>query len=362
MTPTTEIETEQIEVGRLYLDPTNPRLAGHSLSFEQQDEILLWLWREKAVDEIVASIASSGYWRHEELFACEEFDCLVVVEGNRRLAAVKLLLDADLRNRLRIRSVPEISQHLQEDMQMLPVIIRPRSEIWDYVGFKHVHGPQAWDSIAKAQYIHRVRTEFGVSLDIIANTIGDKHDTVTRLYRGFLVLTQAQERCGFDPDDSYKDRFPFSHLWTALGYTNVQNYLGVDSEALLRENPVPEDNIEALSMFMIWLFGSKQQDIAPRVKRQNPDLRQLAEALGSERAIAALSRGLDLATAHEVAKGDNALFSEAVINAELSLREAARFIATGYSGSEEMRDTMKNILRLARHLLGTMESLDEESD
>src|SRR5262249_10520586 len=98
-----------IEVVQLFLDARNPRLGGMDLSVEQQDEITKVLWEERAVNERVDSIATSGYWRHEELIACREAGKLVVVEGNRRLAAVKLLSDADLRQRLGISGLPTLS-------------------------------------------------------------------------------------------------------------------------------------------------------------------------------------------------------------------------------------------------------------
>ena len=86
----------------LYLDPANPRLADEELSINQQDEIVHWLWRNKSVNELVDSILANGFWEHEELFATEEEGRLVVVEGNRRLAAVKILSDPSLRERLGI--------------------------------------------------------------------------------------------------------------------------------------------------------------------------------------------------------------------------------------------------------------------
>ena len=82
-----------VAVKDLYLDPQNPRLAGRDLTIDQQDEILKTLWQERAVNELVDSIATTGYWPHEVLFAIEQDGKLVVIEGNRRLAAVKLLLD-----------------------------------------------------------------------------------------------------------------------------------------------------------------------------------------------------------------------------------------------------------------------------
>ena len=51
-----------------------------------------------AVAEVAMSIAWNGYFQHEPLFVEKTSrGDMVVIEGNRRLAAVKLLLDADLR-------------------------------------------------------------------------------------------------------------------------------------------------------------------------------------------------------------------------------------------------------------------------
>ncbi len=175
----------------LYLDPANPRLADEGLSVEKQDDILLWLWRNKSVNELVDSILVNGFWEHEELFATEEDGRIVVVEGNRRLAAVKVLSDADLRKRLRIELKVHPSEAVLESIRKLPVIHATRKELWGFVGFKHVNGPQAWDSIAKAGYVFDVRRDFGVSLAEIASGIGDRHETVARLYRGYVVLRQA---------------------------------------------------------------------------------------------------------------------------------------------------------------------------
>ena len=101
----------------LFLDPENPRLAGESFSVDAQDDILRWLWRNKSVNELVDSILANGFWGHEELFATEEGDRWVVVEGNRRLAAVKILLDVDLRQRLGIQLPETPSAEVLESIQ-----------------------------------------------------------------------------------------------------------------------------------------------------------------------------------------------------------------------------------------------------
>jgi hypothetical protein len=334
----------------LLLDPGNPSLAGHEFALEEQDRILEWLWKNKSVNELVDSIVASGFWQHEELFASREKGRLVVVEGNRRLAAVKVLTDASLRARLRLRDFGPLNPEVQASLEKLPVLIRPRQEIWEFIGFKHVNGPQEWDSIAKAQYIYRVRKEFGVELPTIARTIGDRHDTVARLYSGYLVLKQAQDLNLFDPDDCYRKKLPFSHLWTALGYSNVRTFLGVDSERLLQPDPVPHEKLEDLQTLLLWLFGSQRREIRPIVDRQNPDLRHLVEALGNPKGIQILRADLPLAAAFEASLGDERLFQDALIEAEHNLREAKRFVATGYHGEEHLLETSANVETLAKSL------------
>lgn len=353
---------EWISPAELNLDPTNPRLAGHEFVLEDQDKILEWLWKNKSVNELVDSILASGFWQHEELFAAREGGCLVVVEGNRRLAAVKVLTDPDLRQRLRIRDFGPVSSEVWQSLEKLPVLIKPRREIWEFIGFKHVNGPQEWDSIAKAQYVHRVRQEFGVDLPAIARTIGDRHDTVTRLYSGFLVLKQAQDHGLFDPEDCYQRKFPFSHLWTALGYTNVRSFLGVDSESLLRSDPVPNEKLESLKDFLLWLFGSRQADVKPKVNRQNPDLRRLAESLGNPKGVQILQAELPLEAAYEASLGDDRLFQDAIIEVEQKLREAKRFVATGYRGEKHLLEVAANVETLARSLRREMSDISAYPD
>jgi hypothetical protein len=346
----------------LLLDPDNPRLAELKLTLKEQDRILLWLWKNKTVSELIDSILAGGYWPHEELFVSKEHGKLVVVEGNRRLAAVKLLMEPETRTRLNIKAEWTPSAKVVESLKKLPVIIRPRDEIWDYIGFKHLNGPQPWDSIAKAQYIHRVHTNFRVPLDQIASTLGDRNDTVVRMYRGYLVLKQAMDEGVFDPENRTKPKFAFSHLWTALTYRSVQDFLGVTQDQLLQGQLVPKKNRQKLGELMLWLYGNKEEDIEPKVRSQNPHLREMAEVLESPRGLQFLRSGQPLSVALEAARGDSRLFQDAISKAEAELRNASRFVATGFAGERELLETATNIEKLAKSLAGTMrrQTTDDE--
>ncbi len=352
---------EMVPVERLLLDPKNPRLAGSGLALDQQEEILKVLWTDRAVNELVDSIATSGYWTHEELFAGKESERLVVFEGNRRLAAVKLLLDENLQGRIGAVGIPRLSDTQKQNLVRLPVIQCRREDVWQFIGFKHVNGPQDWDSIAKAQYIATVHNEYGVSLADIAKTIGDRHDTVGRLYRGLMVLEQAERAGVFDRKDRWNTRFAYSHLWTGLGYSGVQKFLGLSADGGFHSNPVPQSRLPHLRELCVWLYGSRQQNRPPLVRSQNPDLRNLDEVLRSKDGLAALRAGLPLETSLKASHGDKRLLREAMVLAEQKLKESLGLIPTGFAGDSDLVEKAKNISLISESILEEMEARTSEA-
>jgi hypothetical protein len=173
MSPVSGLPTiEQIAPIELFFDANNPKLGAEGLT---QDEILERLWRSFAVDEIAMSIAANGFFGYEPLFVVKEAGRNVVVEGNRRLAAVRLLTNEAERVRLKATDLEVAGPEALATLEALPVIFTTREQIWRFVGFKHVNGPQAWDAVAKAEYIVWVHNELRVALDEIATQIGDKH-------------------------------------------------------------------------------------------------------------------------------------------------------------------------------------------
>lgn len=352
-------EIEPIAPEKLNLDPKNPRLLDSNFSIGDQDAILKRLWKEFNVTEIVDSIISSGeFWRHEPLIASREQGNLVVVEGNRRLAAVQLLRSPNRQRKLSIAGVPPISDALSKKLDTLPVIVKPREELWEFIGFKHVNGPQEWDSIAKAEYIARVHENYDIPLAEIAHTIGDRNETVQRLYHGLKVLEQAKKAGVFDPADRFyqRKRFAYSHLWTGLGYDGIRSYLGLSAVERETKQPVPKKKIRALRNLCRWLYGSAEENEEPLVKSQNPHLRQLDETLRAQRGVAALESGLSLADALNASRGDTRLLLDALISAEQSLRDAKAYFSTGFNGEEEIRATVLNIHTLANSLREELEA------
>jgi ParB-like nuclease family protein len=344
----------RVSPDHLYLDRQNPRLFESGGS---QAELVSTIWRNFAVEEVAISIAANGYWDYEPLVATPQDGRLVVIEGNRRLAAVKLLLSEEERMRVGATDLPEISTERRTELATLPVIESSREDAWQYIGYKHVNGPQAWQSFSKAQYISWVHNELKVPLTKVAETIGDTHSTVQRLYRALMTLQQAERERLWNREDRHKQHFSFSHLYVGLNsYAGIQNFVGLDGPPADTSDPVPREKLPQLQELLVWLYGSRASDVSPVIQSQNPHLRQLDQVLQNENAIAALRGGLPLANALDVAKGDAAKLRENLISARRLLQDARGKVLTGYRGEQDLIEVADDILTLAESVVEDMRS------
>ena len=81
---------EKIKAIDLTFDRANPRLVGYGIQpATSEEEVIKTLWVEMAVDEVAMSIAASGLLAARTLIVVHEDGKWVVIEGNRRLAAVQ---------------------------------------------------------------------------------------------------------------------------------------------------------------------------------------------------------------------------------------------------------------------------------
>lgn len=350
-----------IPVDQLYLDEENPRLASAGPN-ATQDGLLRFLWTQMAVDEVAISIAVNGFFPEEQLFVIPRGkpdssggQKYTVVEGNRRLAAVKLLRSPELRAKLRATDLPAIRPGKAATLEQLPVSIhKSRRDLWEYFGFRHINGAKPWDAYSKAMYVAKVHEEYGIPISQIALSIGDRHNTVPRFYRGYVLLQQAEQQTDFSKDDISAGDLSFSHLYTAAVYPEFQRFLGITSEDSLKSNPVPKSKLSELHELLVWLYGSKKANKPPVIRTQNPDLNTLRAVVSSPSALSALRRGYSLDRAYGVSIGEGERFREAVVTAKEELLQAKATVTTGYNGEPDLLGTMESIVQVTDSILEEM--------
>jgi hypothetical protein len=341
---------QYMKSSNLLFDKENPRLVEFGASEYTEEKLINLLWKEMAINELVMSILAFGFFKHEPLYVMAgQDDNFIVLEGNRRLAAVRSILNPDLVSGGKMDKYKEqISEGLKESLESnIPVIVlQSRQDAWQLLGFKHVNGPAKWGSYAKAKYIAQVHNSFGVELNKIAEQIGDTNKTVRKLYQGLMVLEQAVNQTEFSIDDIRSPRLYFSHLYTALGYENIRNYIGL-SDDFESSNPVPEEKLKNLQEVMDWIFGSKMRDVKRCVVTQNPDLRKLVEILGNDLSVSALKASGDINIAYDLTIDDNDALREALANARLALNKATSKVGS-FTGDEGLVRQSGTVLNLAQ--------------
>lgn len=347
----------------LQLDWKNPRLAEFGIKNTTPfQEIFNILWENMALEEIVISLVAHGFFKTEPLIVLKEDGKYTVIEGNRRLAAVKIVLDTSLvENKLDSNILERITPKVLSDLRKLPaIIVNSREDAWRFVGFKHINGPAKWNSFAKAQYIVQVHEEFGISLDEIAFQVGDTHNTVQKLFQGMMVIVQAEKEKIFNREDVKRGRLYFSHLYTALQYQGFRDFIKIGDVTLEAKEPVPREGIDGLKELLIWLYGSKKLEIEPVVKTQNPDLRRLESVIKTREAISALRDGANLEFAYELSKPKSTVFEDSLFAAKRDLNKAWSYVNEGYNGDKELLKTAYSIYAQAEQLYLKMADINKD--
>lgn len=364
-------EISYASVDQLMLDPLNPRLGRGNTGATVKQATILGFMRDWTLDELAVSFLESGFWPQEALIVVREKlygkDALVVIEGNRRLAALKFLkrgADGEKIDR-RWREIVDETPPPVELFEHVPYIeVESRKDVEAFLGFRHVTGIKEWKPAEKAEYIAKLIEESKLTYAQVMRKIGSKTPTVRQNYISYRLLLQmeSQEKISVE---HVEDKF--SVLFLSLRTDGVQRYLDIDIQADPDEarKPVPDEKLEELANFALWLFGDEKRQPIVRDSRQ---VDQFGRVLLSKKAIEYLERNPrpSFDVAFSLAGGDEPeivrLIEEAADNVESALSRAHR-----YSKSKKLRKAAQRLgedaLQLASLFAGLRDELcDHEND
>ena len=296
----------EVSLDRLHLDPNNPRLRQDvDWPAEPESSFLREFVRNYNLVELARSIADKGFTpRHAEALlvikhpvdqdaadqdALDEDasndDHFIVIEGNRRLATLKLLTSAENRRKSGVssREWQRLAQDASDlDTDHIPVVVYPdRESLDDYLGFRHITGPTPWRPEAKARFVVKLLRN-GESIGQVATRIGSNPRTVRRYAEAHVIYAQAV-RAGIPMEGA---EAAFGIFYNALDHEGVRDYLGLGPQAgiqALPESPVSQDDMTHLGELVELLHGDPSRGI-PRVIKESRDLRKLGQVLANERA------------------------------------------------------------------------------
>ncbi len=364
-----------IEVERLHLDVNNPRLP-EGVQGTSEEEVLADLKKEFYLEELAYSLAENGYFDEEPLVAVprtlpkkfrnkssealnQDDDFITylrdkkteftVIEGNRRVAAVRLLLSEDLRSKFNIKTWPRISAEVKSDLGKLPVIIYPeRDQVLQYLGVRHITGIKKWESFAKARYISYLMNQ-GFAIDQIQTMVGDRSNSIRKIYFCYRLVEKAQDE--FDVDMKKIESY-FSYLLLTTGQGPAKEYLGIPKSwrEVNFKRPIPKAKIENLKNIFSWIFG-EGKDTPPVIRESRDITNSLSPILRHETAIKHLIATRSLAEAYERTDAEEKLIEKYLQRANTNLEKSLGFVHRHKTDKikEEInkcQETLKAILKV----------------
>ena len=268
-----EFEEKTLSINKLYLDPNNPRFWTEKTTRDiadpriVQDDLQARTVKNiesHGVEELMHSILRNGFLPLDRIVVREiegHADKYVVVEGNRRLASLKIL-----RKRIEDGTIDEegiSDEYLEglkdatEEIQVLVYSGQDRRRIsWTLQGIRHISGIRAWAPAQRAKLVAEQIDQHNLKFREAGQKFGLSSQAIGRLYRAYKALEQMRQDDEFQSkarndyftlfEEAYRNRYVRSWLkWN-------------DSESkFLNENE--------LNQFYSWIVPDEENDDQRRI-------------------------------------------------------------------------------------------------
>ena len=362
--------TEYISIDLLMLDPQNPRLPDDLLGSDQS-MLLEHISTTTAIEDLMGAIAANDYFPGEPVVAYKRDNLYTVIEGNRRLSAVKLLNNPHLLERPSAR-ILQICEEAKYKPTKIPVIISDtREEVLPYLGFRHITGVKQWEPIAKARYMKQLLDLTEPDQELrdryrgVARMIGSRADSIRRNLDALAVYEVAEKNDFYQIKGLDEESFKFAVLSTALADPRISTFIGITSvkdevtiytQPILDKSGLATDSVEEITR---WLF-EKGEDSKARVP-ESRDIRLLSQVVGAPDALSAFRKGSSLEYAYRLTEGIDAEFMELLYEVQSSIQKAAGLVAN-VKYSEEAFQCAKDIAQNVRLIGDNFRNKKKEDD
>jgi hypothetical protein len=256
----------KVKLDQLLLDPNNPRFAELGEKIDQVPETRFAEEKvQKAafekmktpkfnVTELRDTIKELGFLPMDRLVVRlwrgpGELKKYVVIEGNRRVTALKWLLE------LHDAGKETFTEKQLDTFNNLEVLLlddqrAPATARWILPGLRHVSGIKEWGPYQKARMVHELR-ETGKSPQEVAQSLGLSTREANQLWRAFLALEQMGK------DEEYQEFAEpklYSYFEEVFKRPNVREWLGWadDQQKFTKDKELRE--------FYGWMKGELKDD------------------------------------------------------------------------------------------------------
>lgn len=225
-----KIENKTVNPLELSLDFDNPRFLKN---FPDEAEMRLYLIEYEDSLSVAENLASHGMLPGDTVVCVIEDGKTIVIEGNRRVSVMQMLLDRGLIPEKYGTSVPEVSDEVLEEIRALNVqIIENRDLALSVMANRHITGIKQWKPLAKKKFFAS-RFDAGMSIDQLVLATNIIKSEITRDIADYKFFVRNY--------DKYKRNNPnFDKNLIDLGIDRFIRVFGTNLDSDYEVMPVKE--------------------------------------------------------------------------------------------------------------------------
>lgn len=356
---------KEIDYSDLKLDLFNPRLP-KSKQGKSELAVIEFMLLESATLELMMAIGENDFFAGEQLLVIQdskEASKYIVVEGNRRLTAVKLLSNPELA-KVKKESIKKIIKDSTYKPKRIPCLVfKERKEILKYLGFRHITGIKSWRLLEKARYLYDLKnTEFkNLSFQegcrSLAKSIGSSSNYIRRLLIGFELYEKVEDEGFYSIKGLDDTRFHLNYFTDSLIKDNIRNFIGVNLHA---EEPLKNLKKENLKKVVSWWFDKTEGN--SRVLGDSTGLKWLNAVIGNKKALKSFEEGATIEMAREITDDYESLFKKEVQKSLFAIEQADFYSNKIKDFYSNLYDDLKSINDITRKIRNFQQQKERDSD
>ena len=358
---------------RLLLDPNNYRFIDHrDYRPVPEDEIadkrvqlrtynLLVGKNNENIKDLIGSFKANGVLKLDPIQVKEVSDGkFLVIEGNRRTAALKFLQDE-------FKAAKDVGKLVLESFKSIEAVLTPDESPVQHLitmGLHHISGKRKWSPVNQAQLVYDLCYKHGQEEDDIIETLGITKQGLRRALRTLSFINAYKE-------SDYGDQFlpaQYSLFEEVIKTPSVKNWLEWDDNSLTCEN---EENLERL---FSWISteevnsGDGSDDLIQKepIITKSHEIRDLGKFIGDDVALAKMEESRSVTTGFALSEAiGEQRFRSAIDNLGRDVNAAFQFSEFMTKADLErvghLRDKIDSLIPSSRAVIEKSETLTLDS-
>jgi len=222
------------------------------------------------LSHLMRSIIYNGLLVTEPLIVVPQGEQWKVIDGNRRLAALKILDDIDTYKKYLPKGIYRyVAHNLMVKQTQVPVMELQADDeaLWKTRVCRHMDANWEWPLLNMSAYVTHLVDEVGISIALLSECVGLSEAAFDFYILPMRIILALEEDGRWTRWMNASGSQDDVTLFKACKYPNLMNHVGWKNDT----NP-DNLNLDHAVELMYWLFGNKWTNTPPLIKDRDIDL------------------------------------------------------------------------------------------